>query len=140
MWEEANTGAYGSGFFEGILRLCWALLSEAIITRKGEGWKESARHGWRAGISRDQILHPAHISSPFLPVLSALTHPPSAPWASRRSTWPPQTNQWSRKPCSCSNNLGPGKQALPPSWGKLQRPASSGQLSRLQTHDRASQP
>lgn len=34
MWEEANTGAYGSGFFEGILRLCWALLSEAIITRK----------------------------------------------------------------------------------------------------------
>lgn len=51
--ELVNIGAFGSGCFEGLLRPIWSLLPEAIIMRKGERWKESAR--WRASISRGQI-------------------------------------------------------------------------------------
>lgn len=53
--EEVHIGVFWSRCFEGLLRPNWSLLPEDIITRKGEGWKECPRHGWRGGISRDQF-------------------------------------------------------------------------------------
>lgn len=56
-------GAFESRCFDRLLRPSWSLLPEAINMRKGEGWKDSARHGWKAGISRGQIL-PRPVSHP----------------------------------------------------------------------------
>lgn len=93
--QEANRGAFGSGYLEGLLRPNCSLLPEALIMRKGVGWEEppDAARGHTS-----QRSDPTQTSSPSLPMLSALTSPPSAPWACRRSTWRPQSSQWSRRP------------------------------------------
>jgi len=133
MWEEASTGAFGSGCLEGLLRPSWFLLPGAMTVRKGEGWEP------------DMVVEPASVGvtscpdqCPSLPMLPTLTQPPSGPWASRRSTWNPQTSQWSKKPCSCSSRLENKRHN--PALENVAAPSDSGQRSGLQIQEQSSQP
>lgn len=108
---------------------------ELIVVRRGGGWEPSARHGCRAGIRRGRILP---LPVPILACATNLDAAPSVPWASRRSTWHPQTSQWSRKPCSCSSKLG--NERHNPAPEDVAAPSDGSQLSGLRIQEQASQP